>query len=173
MSERALQSKSARQSVIVELLTHQAVHSQGELAALLAERGIETTQATLSRDLVELRAQKMRVPGGELIYAVPEEGVAGTVRGATMPIDASAADSRFARLASEVVISTDLTGNLAVVQTTAGSAQYLAWHIDRAALEGILGTVAGDDTILVIARTAAAADAFDVMIRALAESERN
>lgn len=173
MSDRALQSKSARQSVIVGILTHQAVHSQAELAALLAERGIETTQATLSRDLVELRAQKMRVPGGELVYAVPEEGVAGTVRGATVPIDAEKMDSRLARLANEVVISTDSTENLVVVRTTAGGAHYLASHIDRTAMDGILGTVAGDDTILVIARTIDSAAAFEAMIRALAESERN
>lgn len=174
MNEKAaLQSKAARQSLIVGILSHQAVRSQSELAALLASKGIETTQATLSRDLVELRAQKVRVPGGELIYAVPEEGVAGTVRGVSVPVDPEEMDSRLARLAAEVVISTDSAANLAVVRTTAGGAHYLASHIDRTAMDGILGTVAGDDTILVIARTSAAAQAFEAMIRALAESERN
>ncbi len=173
MVERGLlQSKTARQGLIAELLTTRAVRSQAELAELLAEAGIAATQATLSRDLVEMRAQKVRSAAGVLVYAIPDEGVAGTIRGVSMPIAAESADARMTRMAAELVISTESTENLVVVRTVAGAAQYLASTFDRTALDGILGTVAGDDTILVVARSRAEAISFEAMLLALADSER-
>ena len=121
------------------------MHSQGELAALLADDGIEVTQATLSRDLEELGAVKLRgADGGGGVYVVPEDG--SPVRGV------SGGTERVARLLGELLVSTDSSANLAVLRTPPGAAHYLASAIDRAALPDVVGTIAGDDTILVVAR---------------------
>ena len=123
----------------------QSVHSQGELAALLADEGIDVTQATLSRDLEELGAVKLRgADGGVGVYVVPEDG--SPVRGVT------GGTERVSRLLVDLLVSTDASGNLAVLRTPPGAAHYLASAIDRAALPYVVGTVAGDDTILVVAR---------------------
>lgn len=174
MVERGpVQSKTARQSVIAELLTTRSVRSQAELAQLLAEAGIVATQATLSRDLVDMRAQKVRGASGAVVYAIPEEGVAGAVRGVTTPLAVDQIETRTARLASELVISAEMAGNLVVVRTVAGAAQFLASAFDRTVMDGILGTVGGDDTILVVARSVKDAADFEAMLIALAESERS
>ena len=143
-------SRVARQGRIVALLAAHLVHSQPELAALLAAEGIETTQGTLSRDLDELGAVKLRgVDGSAGIYVVPEDGspvqraVHGAVEGGT---------DRLARLLSELLVSTDSSGNLAVLRTPPGAASFLASALDRAALHDVVGTIAGDDTIVVVAR---------------------
>ena len=136
---------AGRQARIVAILSSRSVHSQSELAALLADDGIDVTQATLSRDLEELGAVKLRgadVGGG--VYVVPEDG--SPVRGV------SGGTERVSRLLGELLVSTDASGNLAVLRTPPGPAHYLASAIDRAALPEVVGTVAGDDTILVIAR---------------------
>ena len=138
-------TRAGRQARIVELLSANAVRSQTELAALLAEEGIETTQATLSRDLEELGAMKLRAAdGGGGVYVVPEDG--SPVRGVFGGTD------RVSRLLSELLVSTDASGNLAVLRTPPGAAHYLASALDRASLPDVVGTIAGDDTILVIAR---------------------
>lgn len=138
-------SRVGRQARIVEALSSAPVHSQTELAALLAAGGIEVTQATLSRDLEELGAVKLRgVDGGAGVYVVPEDG--SPVRGVSGGTD------RLARLLGELLVSTDATGNLAVLRTPPGAADYLASAIDRAALPYVVGTIAGDDTIFVAAR---------------------
>ena len=138
-------TRAGRQARIVELLSANAVRSQTELAALLSEEGIETTQATLSRDLEELGAMKLRAAyGGGGVYVVPEDG--SPVRGVFGGTD------RVARLLSELLVSTDASGNLAVLRTPPGAAHYLASALDRASLPDVVGTIAGDDTILVIAR---------------------
>ncbi len=138
-------TRAGRQARIVELLSTHAVRSQTELAALLAAEGIEATQATLSRDLEELGAVKLRAAdGGVGVYLVPEDG--SQVRGVSGGTD------RLARLLGELLVSTDASGNLAVLRTPPGAAQYLASALDRASLPDIVGTIAGDDTIMVIAR---------------------
>jgi transcriptional regulator of arginine metabolism len=138
-------NRAGRQARIVALLSAQSVHSQSELAALLAGEGIEVTQATLSRDLEELGAIKLRgADGGVGAYVVPEDG--SPVRGV------SGGTERVSRLLGELLVSTDSSGNLAVLRTPPGAAHYLASAIDRAALPYVVGTVAGDDTILVVAR---------------------
>ncbi len=138
-------TRAGRQARIVAILSSVPVHSQTELAALLADEGTEVTQATLSRDLEELGAVKLRgADGGGGVYVVPEDG--SPVRGVT------GGTERVARLLGELLVSADASANLAVLRTPPGAAHYLASAIDRAALPEVVGTVAGDDTILVIAR---------------------
>ena len=138
-------TRAGRQARIVAIVSSRPVHSQGELAALLAAEGIEATQATLSRDLEELGAVKLRgADGGAGAYVVPEDG--SPVRGV------SGGTERVTRLLGELLVSTDSSGNLAVLRTPPGAAHYLASALDRAALPDVVGTIAGDDTILVVAR---------------------
>ncbi|ABM14107.1 MULTISPECIES: arginine repressor [Mycolicibacterium] len=141
----AASTRAGRQARIIALLSTQSVRSQGELAALLADEGIDVTQATLSRDLEELGAVKLRgADGGVGAYIVPEDG--SPVRGV------AGGTERVTRLLGDLLVSTDSSGNLAVLRTPPGAAHYLASALDRAALPYVVGTVAGDDTILVIAR---------------------
>ncbi len=138
-------TRAARQGRIVELVSQRAVRSQSELAKLLAAEGIETTQATLSRDLDELGAVKLRgADGGAPVYVIPEDG--SPVRGVEGGI------SRLTRLLGELLVSADSSGNLAVLRTPPGAAHFLASALDRAALHDVVGTIAGDDTIFVVAR---------------------
>ena len=142
-------SKTARHRRIVELLESRRVRSQSELAGLLSADGLRVTQTTLSRDLDELGAVKIRDGGGDLVYAVPAEGGDPTPRLA--PADGEAA-GRLSRLAAELLVSADASGNLAVLRTPPGAAQFLASALDRAGLPDVVGTIAGDDTVMVIAR---------------------
>ena len=142
-------TKGARQQKIVDLLAKHQVRSQPELADLLARSGVSVTQATLSRDLVDLDAVKVRVASGALVYAVPAEGGDRTPRAA---IESQASETRLARLLGELLSSADASANLALLRTPPGAAQFLASAFDRADLDDILGTIAGDDTVLVISR---------------------
>jgi transcriptional regulator of arginine metabolism len=142
---RPASTRASRQARIVTLISSRAVHSQTELAALLGREGVEVTQATLSRDLDELGAVKLRgADGGAGRYIVPDDG--SPVRGVTGGTD------RLARLLAELLVSTDHSGNLAVLRTPPGGANYLASALDRASLAEVVGTIAGDDTVVVIAR---------------------
>jgi transcriptional regulator of arginine metabolism len=132
-------TRAARQARIVELIRDLAVHSQTELLSLLEAEGIATTQATLSRDLDELGALKVRGA-----YVIPDDG--SPVRGV------EGGTARLARLLGEVLVSADASGNLAVLRTPPGAAHYLASALDRAAMHEVVGTIAGDDTIFVVAR---------------------
>lgn len=138
--------KAARHARICELIRDQAVHSQTALADLLAAEHIQVTQATLSRDLEELGAVKVRgTDGGPAVYVIPEEG--------TPPLrPAEQAPARLVRLLRELLTGTDASGNLAVLRTPPGAAQFLASALDRSGLPDVVGTIAGDDTILVVAR---------------------
>jgi len=138
-------SRVARQARIVEMVSAMAVRSQTELAKLLAGEGIEVTQATLSRDLDDLGAVKLRgVDGGAPVYVIPEDG--SPVRGV------QGGTSRLGRLLAELLVSADCSVNLTVLRTPPGAAQFLASAIDRAAMYEVVGTIAGDDTVMVIAR---------------------
>ena len=138
-------TRVGRQARIIDLVTHRVVRSQTELATLLAAEGIVVTQATLSRDLDELGAVKLRgVHGGAPIYVIPEDGSpVRAVEGGTV---------RLARLLAELLVSADASANLAVLRTPPGAAHFVASALDRAALTEVVGTIAGDDTILVVAR---------------------
>jgi transcriptional regulator of arginine metabolism len=139
-------TKTARHARITALIREQEVRSQTELADLLATEGVQVTQATLSRDLEELGAVKVRgTDGGPAVYLIPEDG-----RGPLRP--AEQAPARLVRLLRELLTGTDASGNLVILRTPPGAAQFLASALDRSGLPDIVGTIAGDDTILVVAR---------------------
>ena len=140
--------RAARHDRIRAILTERAVRSQAELAAALEAGGMSVTQATLSRDLDELGAVKLRSPDGGLpVYVVPDDGA---------PLTARSLDDdpphRLARLLGELLVTAEASGNLVVLRTPSGAANFLASALDRARLPQVLGTVAGDDTILVVSR---------------------
>jgi transcriptional regulator of arginine metabolism len=164
---------------VAATLADRPVRSQEELARLLAERGMPVTQATLSRDLEEIGAVRVRSADGSLVYALPEEpggpgsrpgGVAGG--GAGGGSEPAASRPQLSRTASELLISAEASANMVVLRTPAGAAQFLASVLDHAAWPSILGTVAGDDTVLVIARDPAGGDALAAQLLALAERRR-
>jgi transcriptional regulator of arginine metabolism len=132
-------AKTQRQHRIARLLAAHPVTSQGQLVDLLAADGVVATQATVSRDLEELGAVKVRMAGAEPVYAVPEFE------------DRIAPEEHLKRVFGDWVVEVAHSGNLVVVRTPPGSAHVVASAVDRAALRDIIGTVAGDDTILVVA----------------------
>ncbi len=138
-------TKQQRQHRIVRLLEERPVTSQAQLVGLLAEGGIEATQTTVSRDLEELGAVKVRLPGGDSAYALPE-----------LPARQIAPEDHLRRVLGEWVVEVASSDNLVVVRTPPGSAHVVGSALDRSALEGVLGTVAGDDTVLVVVDRAAA-----------------
>jgi transcriptional regulator of arginine metabolism len=159
-------TKTARHARITAILAREQVRSQEELAELLERyASVHVTQATLSRDLDELGVVRLR-SGGALVYALPEEpGGPGSHPGGSVEPGAErspgepARSSRLSRYLGELMTSAEASANLVVLRTPAGAAQFLASVIDHAALPSILGTVAGDDTVLVIAREPAGGDA--------------
>ncbi len=154
-------TKTARQARIAALLAGAAVRSQTDLARLLRADGVVVNQATLSRDLEELGAGKVRRPDGTLAYAVPEQGAGPT------PLDAA---ERLARRLAELLVSAEGAHNLAVLRTPPGGAHLLGAALDRAGLAEVMGTVAGDDTVLVVCRAATGAPALAERLRRLAEN---
>ena len=133
-------SKVQRQQTIARLIEQQQVTNQPQLVELLEAEGITATQATVSRDLEDLGAVKVRVPGGATVYAVPEfapERVA--------PVD------QLRRVMGEWVAEVTYSGNLVIVRTPPGCAHVVASALDRSGLDGLLGTVAGDDTMMCVA----------------------
>lgn len=139
-------SRTARQRRIIEILSQLPIRSQPQLLDLLAQDGIEVTQATLSRDLVEIGAEKVRV-GKQLVYAVPGEGGDRTVRAAP---EAHEVSQRLQQRCQELLVSAEPTANLIVLRTPPGAANFLASAIDHGSVPQVLGTIAGDDTIMVI-----------------------
>lgn len=163
----AADTKAARQQLIVELLTRHAVRSQGELVELLDQQGVNATPSTVSRDLVELDAVRVRHGGAGLVYAVPGEGGDRTPRPAT---DSSASQARLGRMLRELLVSTEVSGNLVVLRTPPGAAQYLASAIDHSVSHDVIGTIAGDDTVLLISREPTGGDAVAHRLTSLAGS---
>jgi len=151
-------TKSARQQRIIELLETGQVRSQTELADRLTANGLSVTQATLSRDLVELDAVKIRAASGALVYAVPAEGGDRTP---TVGRESAASEARLSRLCAELLVSADSSANLVVLRTPPGAANFLAAAMDKAELGDVLGTIAGDDTVLVIARDPVGGEALE------------
>jgi transcriptional regulator of arginine metabolism len=155
-------TRSVRQARIRELIEAQPVTSQTQLAALLAESGVEVTQATLSRDLEEIGAVKLRgSDGAPASYVLPPENA---------PLrPAQAAPSRLIRLLADLVTSAEGSANLAVLRTPPGAAQFLASAMDKVGLPDVLGTIAGDDTVLAISREPDGGPALADRLRALAQ----
>lgn len=138
-------TRTTRQALIVKILDRQRVTSQVQLSELLLDEGIDITQATLSRDLDELGARKVRPDGGRAFYAI------GPVDN-TVPEDLRGPQEKLRRMLDELLVSTDHSGNIAMLRTPPGAAQYLASFIDRVGLREVVGTIAGDDTVFVLAR---------------------
>lgn len=139
-------SRTARQQRIVEILTRESIGSQASLAQRLKADGIRVTQATLSRDLLDLGAVKVRL-GRQQVYAVPGEGGdRALVTGAAVE-----SDTRLRRICADLLVTATVSGNLVVLRTPPGAANFLASAVDHANLPDVLGTIAGDDTILIIA----------------------
>ena len=146
------QTRAARHQRIVALLGRNRVRSQGELGRLLAREGLAVTQATLSRDLDELGAVRIRDGAGSLVYAVPAEGGDRTPRLPGTGLDDGFADPRLGRLCEELLVSAVASANLVVLRTPPGAAQFLASALDHAEPRDVIGTIAGDDTVLLVCR---------------------
>jgi transcriptional regulator of arginine metabolism len=131
---------AARRGLVRRLLAEHEIGSQEELAAHLVRHGHEVTQTTISRDLAALGAAKRISDGGRERYVLPD-----------VPVVPSGADD-LARLLRQFAVEVEASGNLALVKTLPGSAGPVATALDRATVDGVLGTVAGDDTVLVVAR---------------------
>lgn len=133
-------ARPQRQHRVARILEQHAVTSQSQVVELLAAEGVVVTQATVSRDLEELGAVKARVPGGEMVYVIPEQ-----------PKDRPAPEEHLKRVMGDWVVEVAHSGNLVVLRTPPGSAHVVGSAVDRAGLPDILGTIAGDDTVLVVA----------------------
>jgi transcriptional regulator of arginine metabolism len=132
------QSVSARQAKAISLINQGLVHSQSDLVALLKKAGFNVTQATASRDLEEIGAVRGRSADGGSFYEL---------RGSTEK-------AHSLKIPTELILSVEASGNLAVIRTPPGGAQLLASSLDRSGLASIIGTIAGDDTVLVVAKKA-------------------
>jgi transcriptional regulator of arginine metabolism len=133
-------AKQQRQHRIAKLLEQHAVTSQPQLVELLAADGVVATQATVSRDLEEVGAIKVRAAGGDSVYAIPD-----------LPKEQRAPEDHLRRVLGDWVVEVAHSGNIVVLRTPPGSAHVVGSALDRAGLSDILGTVAGDDTLLVVA----------------------
>lgn len=150
-------SKHQRQHRISRILANEVVTSQEQLVRLLADDGVESTQATVSRDLDDLGAVKVRVSGGESVYAIPEH-----------PADRMVPVDQLRRVMGEWVVEVESSGNLVVLRTPPGSAHVVASALDRTGIEGSIGTVAGDDTLMVVAAEGTTGENLAVTLRNLA-----
>ncbi len=131
--------KPQRQHRIGRLLEEQPISSQAQIVELLAADGVVATQATVSRDLEELGAVKVRIPGGTMAYALPEHAK-----------EAAAPDDHLRRVMGDFVVEVAHSHNLVVLRTPPGSAHVIGSALDRAGLADVLGNVAGDDTLIVV-----------------------
>lgn len=141
-----------RRRLIRELLRAERVHSQDELRRRLRQQGVRAEQATLSRDLHALGVVKG--PDG---YALPEA-----------PLSGAPARAELRQLVQQYVLAADATGPLAVIRTGPGRAQPVGLALDNSRIDGLLGTIAGDDTIFVAARDASIATRLTALVRSLA-----
>lgn len=157
--------RTQRQARILQLLTDHEVKSQGELSDLLVDEGIEVTQATLSRDLVEVGAVKVR-RGRSLVYAVPGDGSEVAAIGSI----GDSASARLRRTCEELLVSATAAQNLVVLRTPPGAANYLASAIDQTRDPEVIGTLAGDDTIMIVSASNRDARAIAARLQSLAGS---
>lgn len=162
MNKRIPANRHARQQLIVDLLRTHTVNSQGHLVELLASHGFDVTQATVSRDLEEIGAIKRPSTDG-VVYSLP--GAAG----------AQTPESRLERLTKvmqDLLLSVDSSGSIVVLRTPPGAASYVASALDEGVLSDVIGTVAGDDTVFVIAKESTGSDRLAAVLLDLAAGIR-
>ena len=147
MNETKPSTKQARQARLAELIEKERVGSQGEIVARLADEGIVVSQGTLSKDLLDLGAVRVRTSSGDFQYAL--------VAAEAGP----SASARLAKLCGELLLAAESSANLVVTRTPPGAAQFFASAIDKVGWPAILGTIAGDDTVLIITRDPAGGQA--------------
>lgn len=155
MAKRQALSSNARRALVISFVNKGLVHSQQDLVDLLADEGIEVTQATASRDLEEIGAVRGREASGEMKYRLIDQ--------------VSEQRARINRVSDELMLSITASGNLVVIKTPAGGAQLLASTLDRASQSGelasLIGTIAGDDTVLAISRSSSGGKALASNLR--------
>ncbi len=152
-------TKSARQARVAELIEDGQVANQADLAARLAEEGVQVSQGTLSKDLLDLGAVRARTGSGEFKYVLVDAEPVGP-----------SAELRLAKLCGELLLSAEASANLVVVRTPPGAAQFFASALDKASRSSILGTIAGDDTVVLITRDATGGQAVADALLGLARS---
>jgi len=133
-------AKTQRQHLVTKLLAQHDVSSQEQLVQLLADENVTATQATVSRDLDDLGAIKVRAGGGDTVYAIPE-----------LPHDQRAPEDHLRRVLCDWVVEVAHSANIVVLRTPPGTANVVGAAVDRSGIPEIIGTVAGDDTLLVVA----------------------
>ena len=131
---------SARRSAAIAAINSGRIHSQEDLVQALKKAGYPVTQATASRDIEEIGAVRIRNQKGEMVYSISE--------------DSDSSLARYMPLQQELILSVEFSGNLAVVRTPPGGAQLLASSLDHSRIKEIIGTIAGDDTVLVVSKSA-------------------
>ena len=133
-------SVSARRSKAISLIKAGLIHSQSDLVKLLKKAGFDVTQATASRDLEEIGAVRGRNAEGDSVYVITSSSDGAIAKSMPLPAD--------------LILSVEASGNLAVVRTPPGGAQYLASTLDNSGIKSIIGTIAGDDTVLIVSKKA-------------------
>lgn len=156
-----MSTKAQRQQLIVSLIEQRSVTNQPQLVDLLAKNGLTATQATVSRDLEDLGAVKVRVPGGESAYAIPDFAPARV-----------APEEQLRRVMGEWVAEVKHSGPMVIVRTPPGCAHVVASALDRSGMTGLIGTVAGDDTIFCVAEESLGGSALADVLRDLAGINR-
>jgi transcriptional regulator of arginine metabolism len=157
---------TARRARIATIIATSSIGSQEELGTVLAGEGIHVTQATLSRDLDAIGAVKSLDEEGRQHYSLGDHGAADT----SIPV--VGADALLARSAAELLVRAEAAGNIVVVHTPPGAAQFLAGHLDRSTLLDSVGCVAGDDTIIIVMRTPDEATEYCATLLGVAEQRR-
>ncbi|MBC7463121.1 MAG: arginine repressor [Actinobacteria bacterium] len=162
MSNNKILSAPARKAQVVLLIRSGQVHSQSDLVRMLEKSGFAVTQATVSRDLEDIGAVRGRNSVGEMVYQIPEGEVQSLSRTSYLPAD--------------LILSVESSANIAVVRTPPGGAQLLASALDSVASHGqlhsVIGTIAGDDTVLVIARKSDGGAALAKELRLIAQGNQ-
>ena len=165
MTSGSPRTATARRSRVAALISTQSVGSQDELGQLLAAEGIHVTQATLSRDLLALGATKDVDVHGHAHYVL-----GATAADTTVP--ATGLEGALARVCAELLVRAEAAGNIAVLHTPPGAAQFLAGHVDRSMAFDTVGTVAGDDTVIIVMRTPREATELCASLLRLADQRR-
>ena len=133
--------KTRRQRKIIELISDYDIETQEELAGMLMDNGFTVTQATVSRDIRELNLTKIPVNGGKQKYAVPNSKTI-------------ALNSKYMRVLNDGILSIETAGNILVIKTVSGMAMAVGAAVDAINIKGIIGCIAGDDTIMCVVKNA-------------------